>query len=202
MSTTGNPKVPPPTREATAMLMRRGPPPRKNISRASRRPGRRCASAIFRKTKRSTARAPNALSNAAYNPAGVARQLRAILASGSRKQRLGSVTAPTLVIHGTVDPLVRPEGRQGHRGLDPRRQTYDDRRHGPRPADPDVAADHRRDRQLCACSCREGGIGSGFAVPAERRVAVAISWSCRLRRPIPPSTRTCPETARRFSDRK
>ena len=44
------------------------------------------------------------------NPAGVNRQLRAILASGSRKERLRSVTAPTLVIHGTVDPLVRPEG--------------------------------------------------------------------------------------------
>jgi pimeloyl-ACP methyl ester carboxylesterase len=44
------------------------------------------------------------------NPAGVGRQLRAILASGSRKQRLASVKAPTLVIHGTVDPLVRPEG--------------------------------------------------------------------------------------------
>jgi pimeloyl-ACP methyl ester carboxylesterase len=44
------------------------------------------------------------------NPAGVGRQLRAILASGSRKLRLASVKAPTLVIHGTVDPLVRPEG--------------------------------------------------------------------------------------------
>ena len=44
------------------------------------------------------------------NTAGVGRQLRAILASGSRKERLHAVTAPTLVIHGTVDPLVRPEG--------------------------------------------------------------------------------------------
>ena len=43
------------------------------------------------------------------NPAGVGRQLRAVLASGSRKERLHSVKAPTLVIHGTVDPLVRPE---------------------------------------------------------------------------------------------
>ena len=44
------------------------------------------------------------------NPAGVSRQLRAILASGSRKERLKAVKAPTLVIHGNVDPLVRPEG--------------------------------------------------------------------------------------------
>jgi len=33
-----------------------------------------------------------------------------VLASGSRKERLHSVKTPTLVIHGTVDPLVRPEG--------------------------------------------------------------------------------------------
>ena len=40
------------------------------------------------------------------NPAGVARQLAAILASGSRKQALASVRVPTLVIHGAIDPLV------------------------------------------------------------------------------------------------
>jgi pimeloyl-ACP methyl ester carboxylesterase len=36
--------------------------------------------------------------------------LRAGLASGSPKERLHGVKTPTLVIHGTVDPLVRPEG--------------------------------------------------------------------------------------------
>jgi pimeloyl-ACP methyl ester carboxylesterase len=46
------------------------------------------------------------------NPAGVGRQLRAILASGSRKARLCDVKAPSLVIHGTVDPLVHPMGGQ------------------------------------------------------------------------------------------
>ena len=40
------------------------------------------------------------------NPAGVARQLVAILASGSRKEALAAVRTPTLVIHGDVDPLV------------------------------------------------------------------------------------------------
>ncbi len=33
-----------------------------------------------------------------------------MLASGSRKARLHAVKIPTLVIHGTVDPLVHPEG--------------------------------------------------------------------------------------------
>jgi len=40
------------------------------------------------------------------NPAGAARQLAAILASGSRRRALRHVTAPTLVIHGDADPLV------------------------------------------------------------------------------------------------
>ncbi len=71
MSTTGNPKVPPPTREAAAMLM--APPPthaRKSISSGLPRPGKSCASAPSRKTKRSIARAPNApLSAASIRPA-------------------------------------------------------------------------------------------------------------------------------------
>ena len=44
----------------------------------------------------------------ARNPAGVARQLHAITASGDRTRRLRGVRAPTVVIHGTEDPLVRP----------------------------------------------------------------------------------------------
>jgi pimeloyl-ACP methyl ester carboxylesterase len=42
------------------------------------------------------------------NPAGAARQLHAITASGDRGRRLRAVRAPTVVIHGTRDPLVRP----------------------------------------------------------------------------------------------
>jgi len=58
------------------------------------------------------------------------------------RKRLAQVKAPTLVIHGTVDPLVRPEGGKDTAAVDPGRQAADDRRHGPRLADPDVAADH------------------------------------------------------------
>jgi pimeloyl-ACP methyl ester carboxylesterase len=45
-----------------------------------------------------------------YYPAGSARQTSAILASGSRKEDLRNVKAPTLVIHGDADPLVPIEG--------------------------------------------------------------------------------------------
>jgi pimeloyl-ACP methyl ester carboxylesterase len=43
------------------------------------------------------------------NPGGVSRQFAAIIATGSRKEALRSVTVPTLVIHGDADPLVPVE---------------------------------------------------------------------------------------------
>jgi pimeloyl-ACP methyl ester carboxylesterase len=46
----------------------------------------------------------------AFHPEGIARQLAAIIASGDRTTALGSVKAPTLVIHGEADPLVDPSG--------------------------------------------------------------------------------------------
>jgi pimeloyl-ACP methyl ester carboxylesterase len=42
--------------------------------------------------------------------AGVARQLHAINHSGDRSRKLRGVRAPTIVIHGADDPLVRPSG--------------------------------------------------------------------------------------------
>jgi pimeloyl-ACP methyl ester carboxylesterase len=109
MSTTGNPRLPPPSRAAMALLV--APPPKSREEYIER----------FAKTWKflrvgsfpeDEAR-DGALAMRTYdrglNPAGVGRQLRAILASGSRKERLRAVKAPTLVIHGTVDPLVHPE---------------------------------------------------------------------------------------------
>jgi pimeloyl-ACP methyl ester carboxylesterase len=45
-----------------------------------------------------------------HNPAGAARQLHAVTAAPERTRRLRAVKAPTVVIHGTRDPLVRPVG--------------------------------------------------------------------------------------------
>lgn len=44
----------------------------------------------------------------AFAPAGTARQLMAVLAAGNRTGELARVQAPTLVIHGSDDPLVPP----------------------------------------------------------------------------------------------
>ena len=45
-----------------------------------------------------------------WRPVGTARQTAAIMASPDRALRLAAVQVPTLVIHGLVDPLVRPSG--------------------------------------------------------------------------------------------
>jgi pimeloyl-ACP methyl ester carboxylesterase len=45
-----------------------------------------------------------------HDPAGTARQLAAIAASGDRTPELRQITAPTLVIHGKADPLVAHSG--------------------------------------------------------------------------------------------
>ena len=44
------------------------------------------------------------------HPAGTARQLAAILASGSRQEALQTLTIPTLVIHGQEDPIIPVAG--------------------------------------------------------------------------------------------
>ena len=110
MSTTGNPKIPPPTREAAALLM--APPPatkEEYLVRFAQTWKLLRVGSFPEDEARDRDRAERIYARG-LNPAGVGRQLRAILASGNRKERLRQVKAPTLVIHGTVDPLVRPEG--------------------------------------------------------------------------------------------
>ncbi|MBR0775089.1 alpha/beta hydrolase [Bradyrhizobium diazoefficiens] len=110
MSTTGNPRVPPPTRQASAMLM--APPPQTKeefIVRFGETWNLLRVGSFPEEEALDPGRAERVFARG-LNPAGVGRQLRAVLASGSRKERLQGVRTPTLVIHGTVDPLVRPEG--------------------------------------------------------------------------------------------
>jgi pimeloyl-ACP methyl ester carboxylesterase len=45
-----------------------------------------------------------------YDPAGVSRQIAAVVASGARDEGLRALAVPTLVIHGASDPLVPPSG--------------------------------------------------------------------------------------------
>lgn len=47
-----------------------------------------------------------------YYPIGMKRQLLAIVADGSRVERLKKITVPTLVVHGGADPLVPKAGSE------------------------------------------------------------------------------------------
>jgi pimeloyl-ACP methyl ester carboxylesterase len=51
-----------------------------------------------------------AMHDRGHNPGSSSRQLAAILAAGDRTKELRHITAPTLVIHGTADRLIRPSG--------------------------------------------------------------------------------------------
>ncbi|VIO71398.1 Rhodomycin D methylesterase DauP [Bradyrhizobium ivorense] len=110
MSTTGNPRIPGPTREAGAMLMAPPPATKEEYFVRFAQTWKVLRNGSFPEDEALDAERARRTYERGLNPAGVGRQLRAILASGSRKERLRAVKAPTLVIHGTVDPLVHPEG--------------------------------------------------------------------------------------------
>jgi len=109
MSSTGAPNLPPPSPEGAAVLM--APPPTSRdeyIANFSRSWKVLRAGSFPEDEARDPGRAAR-MWDRGTNPPGVARQLLAIMASGDRTVPLGSVTAPTLVIHGTPDPLVPVE---------------------------------------------------------------------------------------------
>jgi pimeloyl-ACP methyl ester carboxylesterase len=110
MSTTGNPRIPPPTREATAVLMAPPPTTREEYFARFAQTWKVLRVGSFPEDEALDRSRAERNFERGLNPAGVGRQFRAILASGSRKERLHTVKAPTLVIHGTVDPLVHPMG--------------------------------------------------------------------------------------------
>jgi pimeloyl-ACP methyl ester carboxylesterase len=110
MSTTGDPSVGQPSEAAMGALL--SPPPTNRDEAAARAvasskvigsPAYPTEEAVLRE------RAMAAFDRA-YDPVGVARQLVGISASPERTEALGSVTAPTLVIHGAEDPLIDVSG--------------------------------------------------------------------------------------------
>jgi pimeloyl-ACP methyl ester carboxylesterase len=110
MSTTGAPGLPGPQPEAAAVLMAPPPPTREAYIAAFCRNWRVLRAGTFPADEARDAARGARMWDRGTNPAGTGRQLLAIFASGDRTQRLASVTAPALVIHGTVDPLVSVQG--------------------------------------------------------------------------------------------
>lgn len=107
MSTTGNRKLPGGTREAIGVLTKRPASMEEDVlvehgikvARAIGSPGFPLDEDKVRERSR-------ALIRRSFYPAGMPRQFAAIVADGDRRERLRSVKAPTLVIHGEADPLV------------------------------------------------------------------------------------------------
>jgi pimeloyl-ACP methyl ester carboxylesterase len=114
MSTTGNPDLPRSTPEAMAVLTNRPPSP-DNLeaylahsvaaARVTGSPAYPAEEVALRERITSDVKR-------AYNPTGFSRQIAAVTATGDRREKLKTITAPTLVIHGADDPLVPLAG--GH----------------------------------------------------------------------------------------
>jgi len=109
-SSTGNPGLPPSKPEAMAVLMAPRPADRAGAIEATVRaaqvtsgPGYPIAADYLRE------RAAR-MFDRSFTPTAAARHLAAVSAHGNRAPRLAAITAPTLVIHGTADPLVPVEG--------------------------------------------------------------------------------------------
>jgi pimeloyl-ACP methyl ester carboxylesterase len=106
MSTTGDPNLPQPPAWAVATVLRPAPATLEGYSEHYVSTWARLRGGPFpEEDQRDRLRAVRNFKRG-LNPAGAARQLLAILASGSRREALRNVSVPTLVIHGDADPLV------------------------------------------------------------------------------------------------
>ena len=109
MSTTGSPAVGRPTDEAMAVLLRPAPTERDAYIERTVESAHVIGSPGLVDDEAVRRRAAAAFDRA-FHPRGVLRQMQAIMASGDRTEALAEVRVPTLVIHGTDDPLVTVSG--------------------------------------------------------------------------------------------
>lgn len=109
-STTGHPKLPQAEKHALQALTRR---PVSMEEEALIEHGIMLAQAIgspgFRPDPAKLRERVTQIVRRSVYPEGLARQLAAIIHDGDRTRRLKSVTAPTLVLHGEGDPLIKVE---------------------------------------------------------------------------------------------
>ncbi|MGA1757789.1 MAG: alpha/beta fold hydrolase [Pseudomonadales bacterium] len=110
MSTTGNPGLPPASPEAMAALTSERA---NNVDQAMDRAvavSNIIGSPGFPKDESRTRAKAKASFERAFYPGGVARQMAAVVAHGDRRPGLNKLKVPTLVIHGSADPLVPVTG--------------------------------------------------------------------------------------------
>jgi pimeloyl-ACP methyl ester carboxylesterase len=106
LSTTGDRRVGTPKLRVWSVLMRRAPQDRDSFVEYFVRVFRMIGSPAYRVDEARARELASATYERGLHPAGTARQLAAILASGSRTAALKRLDVPTVVIHGEADPLV------------------------------------------------------------------------------------------------
>jgi pimeloyl-ACP methyl ester carboxylesterase len=108
MSTTGSRKVGQPTKRIVAKFARRKPPSSETAIDDAIETFREICGPTFDEAEfREMAKMSIERS---FRPVGTGRQTAAIMASGDRTEQLSRLDVPTLVVHGLLDPLVRPSG--------------------------------------------------------------------------------------------
>jgi pimeloyl-ACP methyl ester carboxylesterase len=113
MSTSGAPHLPQATPEAFAVLTTRAPDPAADLEAFVAhgvKNARIIGGPAYPWTDEELRERAIAEQARAYNPAGVQRQMFAVRATGDRTARLKTITAPTVVLHGEVDPLIPVAG--------------------------------------------------------------------------------------------
>jgi len=106
LSTTGDRRVGTPKLRVWSVLMRRAPQDRDPYIEYFVRVFRMIGSPGYRVDDERMREQAAATYDRCHYPAGTARQLGAVLASGSRSAALRRLDVPTVVIHGRSDPLV------------------------------------------------------------------------------------------------
>jgi pimeloyl-ACP methyl ester carboxylesterase len=112
MSSSGNPNLPPAKADVMALMTMRTPSPfedeagfvEHSLAFARRIAG---TGATFDEEAHRTLVLEEV--RRAYNPGGFGRQITAIAMAGDRRPELAKIKVPTLVIHGTDDPLFLPD---------------------------------------------------------------------------------------------
>ena len=105
MSSTGNPDLPPPSAQMRARLVESADTPEALIALNAENRAVFGSPAYPESLQERVAAARSAYQRS-HRPAGVARQMQAVIADGSRVARLRMLAVPTLVIHGADDPLI------------------------------------------------------------------------------------------------
>jgi pimeloyl-ACP methyl ester carboxylesterase len=109
-SSTGNPELPLPKPEAMKILSTRPPDEKEAYVKHMVDVFKTITGSRFPVDEEWTRRIMTECYDRSFCPGGVGRQLIAILAHGNRRQALARIDVPTLVIHGTQDPLMPVEG--------------------------------------------------------------------------------------------